>query len=355
MKKHFIYLVIFLATLAGCHEVYLPEDLDWDEKIPVIQGKIVAGQTPEIDVYWAVDYEHDSVRYITDAQVSITDDLGNFVNCYPDSWFIGRYTSQLTGEPGRTYTLRVELSDGRVYMSKPQLLHHPPEVDSIYAIPGKHSKYIYATSGKPAYTHMQGLFINTAISDNYQTTLYYRFSTKFVRLSSYIVGTDTPFPYSVYKWETAPLDNSYSVNRTATINNRQLLLKHPVGFLRYFYDYSLQTSSRTAPYTECWVVIQKVYSISGDVYDYYRSLGNIMSGNNRIFAPVASQLKNNIFCVSDPKEKVVGVFEASSLTTVYRAFKWHTLEVCKSRDLDYYPDVGYGEMERFAPDFWIYF
>jgi hypothetical protein len=354
MKKLAIYILIpLLITIFSCREIYYPEDLDWNERIPVIQGVIMEGQSPVIRMYWAVDYEHDSMRYITGATVIVSDDIGTTDSCY-GSW-TGSYFGSHSGIPGRTYTLKVVLDDGREFISIPQLLQPAPHIDSIYCIPGKHSEYVYGSSGKPVYTHMQGLFLHTDVSNNYPGTLYYRFNTTLVKLSNYTVDLNSPSSYSVYVWETTTMDNTYTVDRSVTVDNRQILSGHPVGFLRYYYDPSLQSSTRTAPYTDAWVVKQNVYSISSDAFQYYNSVGSLLGGNNRIFAPVSSQVRSNVFCVSDPKEKVIGIFEASSMSSIYRAFGWKGLNSYRVKDLDSYPDVGTGSQDRFPPYFWIYF
>lgn len=356
MKKLRLYLplILFAVILWSCREVYYPDDIESNENIPVIQGTIMEGANAEISIYWAISYETSEIRYVTDAVVTVSDDVGNVAECVPTA--PGTYVSfGMSGVPGRAYTLRVVLSDGREYISNPQFLHSRPQLDSLYAVPGKSSTYTYGASGIPYVKILQGLFIKSDFSTNFPSTLYYRFNTTVVTLSSYTVEMQTPSSYSIFVWETTTMDESYSVDYSAPSNNFQVLYKHPAGFLRYYYDATLETSDQTAPFIEAWVVKQNIYSISGDAYQYYSSVGNLLGGNNRIFAPVASQVKSNIFCSSDAKEKVIGIFQASSVTTIYKAFGWTDLKTYKSRELDYFPDVGSGSVPRFPPSFWIYF
>lgn len=355
MKKIGIYLPVIALTFIfwSCREVFYPDDIESGRDIPVIQGIIEEGAMAEISLYWAVSYDS-SIRYIDDADVTITNDIGEVAQCFQN--LRGRYFSYgMTGEPGRTYTLRVKLSDGREYLSKPQMMMLRPQLDSLYAIPGNSSTYEYGSSGKPFIKQMQGLFVNSDFSTDYPGTLYYRFNTTVVKLSSYTVMLRSPASYSIFLWQTSAVDNSFSVDRSTNINEAQMLLNHQAGFLEYDYDVSLVTPDQTAPFTDAWVVKQNIYSISSDVYHYYNSVGNLLSGNNRIFAPVASHVKSNISCITDPGERVIGVFEASSMTTIYKAFGWKDLFSYKSKNLDFFPDVGTGSVERFPPHFWIYF
>ncbi|HEX2396386.1 MAG TPA: DUF4249 domain-containing protein [Bacteroidales bacterium] len=356
MRKFYLYIAVFFlsATLWSCRELYYPDDIESNEKIPVIQGTIIDGEFPVVTIYWAIQYENSETQYISDAEVTISNNWGHVARFFESSPGIYR-SYEIYGIAGNIYTLRVVLDDGREYTSTPQLLQMAPQIDSLYAIPGRHTAYQYGASGKPIYTQMEGLFINSDFSTNYPNTLYYRFNTDVVKLSSYTVGLGTPSSHSIFLWETTTMEKPYTVDFSVTMDNTQALYRHPVGYLRYYYDATLQTTSQTAPFTEAWIVKQSIYSISADVYQYYNSVGRQLSGNDQIFAPVASQVKSNIQCISDPRERVVGIFEASSLTTVYKAFGWKDLVNHRQKDLPYYPDVGTGSQENFPPDFWVYF
>ena len=92
------------------------------------------------------------------------------------------------------------------------------------------------------------------------------------------------------------------------------------------------------------------------VYQYYNSIAQQLNAGNSIFAPVPSQIKGNMICVSDPGEKVIGVFEAASETIIYKGFSWKNLDEYKSIILESFPDsVGNGEVMNMQPDFWIQF
>ncbi|HEX2396390.1 MAG TPA: DUF4249 family protein [Bacteroidales bacterium] len=353
MKKTGMYIILLSWVLISCREMYYPDDVKSPELIPVIQGRILANQPPEVKLYWAVSFGDDQVRVISDAEVYILDDYGFTVQLQLHD---GIYTTgDMAGEVGVTYTLRVVLNDGREYVSIPQYLQVAPKIDSLYAVPGKRITYVYSAYNTPVYNEEQGLFIRSDLTSYESNTQYYKFHTFVVKLSSYQEAINTPGPYNVYIWETTGMDNSYAVDFSVDNNSKQVLCNHSVGFLRYYYDPSLRTESKTAPFTSAWVVTQTIYSISADVYQFYNSVGRQLSANDQIFAPVASQVKSNIHCISDSGEKVIGKFEASSATIIYKVFGWIDLNRYNSMDLDYYPEVGDGSVEKFPPDFWLYF
>lgn len=56
------------------------------------------------------------------------------------------------------------------------------------------------------------------------------------------------------------------------------------------------------------------YSINRDTYDFYTEANKQLTTSGKIFDPISSQLKGNLSCINNPSEKVLGFFEASSVT-----------------------------------------
>lgn len=335
--------------LISCREAYYPDDLLIEAPIPVIRGRIVLNQPPEVKISWSKRFDENQSEIVSDAEVFISDHLGYEAKLDECD---GIYSSpDLFGQAGFTYTLRVVLQDGREYNSIPQHISDPPSIDSLYAIPGERKSFVYGYYGQPVYTEEEGLFIHSALSSYQSNKQYLRFHTIVVKLSSYQIGTMDRI--NVYLWETKGMDNSYAVDFSVSDTVKQLL-NHPVGFLKYYSDVSQARGDRSATIINAWVVTQTIYSISADVYRYYNSIGHQLVGNDQIFAPVASQVNSNIYCVSDKTERVIGIFEACSAITIYKAFRWIDLSRYESLDLDYFPEVGTGSVEKWAPDFWIH-
>lgn len=353
-KTYLTILAIFI--LGSCTEVYYPEEINSTEKIPVIQGMILENDVPTVTLSWAIGYKYQNMEYISGASVYVTDNLDNRADLVEASG--GRYTvlsGEFRGIQGRIYTLHVTLPDGSEYASTPVLLPARPNIDSLYAAAGTRTVYSYYQFNEHIIEVQKGLYIMADLSANSDSMIYYRFNTKMVKEMVYTVGIGTTDSYPVYLWETSVVDNIYSVDLTITQNTRQVLREHPVGFLRYYYDASLETPNSTAPYTVGWVLTFSVYSITRDVYNYYNSIAQQLSASDQIFSPIPSQIKSNIYCQSDPDKDVIGIFEASSATTVYKAFGWNSLHVYRFKDLTSFPgQIQNGSMERLPPDFWIY-
>jgi hypothetical protein len=342
--------------MAGCSEVYRPDDIETVEPIPVIQGIIMQGESPRVRLSWT-HAKDEGTEYISGAHVRVSDDWSNVAELedYGGGLYT-RYDTSMLGTIGKNYTLIVELPDGRIYFSSPQYMEKPPSFDSLYADPGLTELYTYNANGDPIFENAEGLEILADLSDYVNKPFYYRFNTTSVKMMVRTVDMGSPASHSVYMWETRTIDDTYSVDNTVGNGFKQLLLRHNVGFLRYFYDVTLETPTSTAPFTEAWALTFNIYSISRDVFEYYNSIARQLGSEDQIFAPIASQVKSNMTCISDPSQKAAGVFEACSKTTVYKAFGWKTLTEYKSKNLDYFPEgLGNGEQLYWPPYFWVYF
>jgi hypothetical protein len=359
MKKHNVHTICFVALILGwsCKEVYYPGDLESTGSIPVIQGMIQEGAVPSVNLSWALRYSSKLQEYINGAEVDVTDDLGNIT--YLVETGNGNYSAvsdEFKGMTGRTYTLHVRLPDGNEYASSPALLQGHPVIDSLYADPGIRETYTYNENNEPISEYQKGLFILADLSGDADSALYYRFNTKALKEITYTKDPNSLGATTVYIWETTTLDNLYSVNHSFENGNRQVLREHPVGFLHFDYNPYLETDEATAPYPVGWVLTFKVYALSAEVYEYYNSIAEQLNSNDQMFAPIPSQVKSTIRCLTDPEKAVIGVFEASSVTTVYKAFAWKDAEVYQSKVLQSFPgDIQDGMMMTFPPEFWVPF
>jgi Domain of unknown function (DUF4249) len=359
MKIYNIYLIglTIIISALSCSELYFPKDLDSSAKIPVIHGIILENQVPTVTLSLAIGYNDTLPTYISGAQVLVSDNLGNSVQLEGTS--PGTYSTMsnaVIGTQGRTYILLVKLPDGSEYSSNAVPLLKSPFIDSLYANPVSKTVYTYDTYNQPVPDQQEGLNILADLSGNGDSLLYYRFNTQVIQEMVYEVGSNTLGAHPVFNWSATTLDNSYSVDLTVTQDSREVLREHPIGFLRYFYDVSLETANSTAPITVGWILIFNVYSISADVYKYYNSIGLQLNSNNQMFAPIPSQVMSNIHCTSNPDKVVMGDFEASSVTTIYKAFGWFSLHGYYSRVLPSFPaSIGGGSVINFPPAFWVSF
>jgi hypothetical protein len=355
MNKILGILIVLMMFLTSCKEGYFPDDLYSPESIPVIQGFISEGSSPTLTLSWSLGYYERIVNYISGATVYINDDLNNI--CELKDHSKGVYLpviNDFKGTAGRTYTLHVETPDGLEYVSLPQYIQDKPVIDSMFADPKTNIRISYTKKSEPIVNEDQGLFVYTALSNNDDPTRYYRFSTTVVQEFEYTLNPNSFTPIQVYQWKASKLGHFYNSDSSVTVNGRQVVPKYELGYLRYFYDLYSSNNSATAPVPIAWIVSLKIYTISSDMYDYYNSIDQQLNSDTEMFSPIPLQVKSNIHCVTDPNKMVVGAFEASSVSVIYKAFKFIDLKKYRSKLLPNFPEgIVDGSQRNFPPNFWV--
>lgn len=136
MKSFKIFLTFcFVAIIASCIE---PIDLDTESSKTeslVISGLITDDPGPyKVELSLSRDFfDSDPIEMVSDALVTIEDDLGKISILEESS--SGIYLtnkSEITGQVGRKYKLTVKLQDGRIFQSLPEELLSNPGMGSIY-------------------------------------------------------------------------------------------------------------------------------------------------------------------------------------------------------------------------------
>jgi hypothetical protein len=355
MNKILGIFIVLMMFLTSCKEVYFPDDLYSPDSIPVIQGFISEGSSPKVTLSRTLGYYENTVNFISGASVYIEDDLNNI--CELEDQSNGVYLpviDDFKGTAGRTYTLHVKTPDGLEYGSLPQYIHDNPVIDSMFADPKTNIRISYNKESDPIISDVEGLFVYTALSNNDDSTRYYRFNTSVVQEFQYILNPNSFFPITVYQWKAWELGPFYNSDLSVTINGRQVVPKFELGYLRYYYDPFSSNNSSTAPFPIAWIVSLRIYSISSDMYDYYNSIDQQLNSGTEIFSPIPSQVKSNIHCATDPNKMVVGAFEASSVSVIYKAFRFIDLEKYRSKLLSDFPeDIVDGSQRDFPPNFWV--
>ena len=346
-----------LLLFFSCREVYYPEGLNTGKAIPIIRGQITENESPSVVLSRAMDYESTVPDYITGAEVIVSDDKGNEVTLTEST--PGHYVDavmEMIGNVGTSYLLKVRMEDGEEFVSSMVTMPEKPIIDSVYADPGTKLAHAYDQYDRPISVTYEGLYFSTSLSAKGDSTLFYRFSTSVLTESTCIKYPGTPSSSPMFIWVPSTLDFVYSVDFTVNSAGGQVRPQHPLGFVRYFYDPALATDTYTAPIIIGYVVSLKVYSISPDVYNYYQSVGAQLNSNDQMFAPVPSQVKSNIRCTSNPDQPAIGVFEATSSRTYYKAFRWISMDTYEYVNLESFPDdIEPGSKLYFPPDFWVSF
>ena len=361
MRSIFTLSVVWLLihVLIGCSEPFLPDLEGKSEEIPVINGRLLTGRAPEVELNWASSFNHTGQYPISDAVVWIEDELHYREYLAEDS--PGNYfpiNQDFIGNVGKTYMLHVELPDGKCFESTPERIEKPPVIDSLYAFPVERTIFVYNGSGDLMTEIKTGLTIQASISKDDSATCYFRFQTQAVAEITYWMASPIPgtIEVPVFEWESNVLDKVYDVESSLPDGAKETVPEHEAGFLEFYYSWTQAVPGRTAPYTEGWIVSMHVFSISPNVYRYYQSIEEQLEGKKRYLSPIPAQVEGNMHCTSHSNTIVLGIFEAASEVVCHKGFSWRGLDEYLSMELEDFPeDLGNGSQEIFPPEWWIRF
>lgn len=329
MHEKIKYLILMLAILfQSCQEVYVHDSLDTGKRIPVVEGLISNNPGPhKIRLYYARPYDQANYDPISGASVYVTDETGAFYRF--DETYKGLYVcplNRLIGNPGSSYTLHIELSDEMIFLSEEQVMPDILNIERIYQ-KTETMEYQMRTYNNDIVTKQKvGNSIYIVIDDDIPEKRYFRITSKY---SVHVYGLSTS---TNIKWiETAPGDSSEFMIVADTLfdcifvyHNNDIpvpgIIDPGAGQsesertrLSNFIPFDFNVSGDFDTILERSVTTH-LYSITRDVFDYYNSVAEQLNAPSRLFDPVPTQLKGNMYCSTDPDQEILGLFEVSSYT-----------------------------------------
>jgi hypothetical protein len=245
----------------------------------------------------------DSARYfITDAKVTIEDDLGDSSAC---SWIgLGSYQSvdsNFVGTVGRTYTLKVYLSSGKTYLSKPETIRPVPAIDSITAV--------YDSNGITG-IQPQPIIVSVNSHDPGGAKNFYRWTA-----SGFIPRKSWGFPCVAYVdppctnpfmctcfalCEVANTDNQVTVLSNQFIEGREIILPVYYSPVYWFGNHFVEINQ---------------YSISLDAYQFWEQYLDQTDRTGSILDPLPAPLIGNIYNPADSSDIALGIFTAFAVNS----------------------------------------
>ena len=241
-------------------------------------------------------------QFITDAKVTIEDDLGDSTSCLWSS--NGTYLStdsSFTGNIGRTYTLKIYLSNGNTYVSKPEKITPVAPIDNISLT--YDSSYI--VNIRPTQ-----IIVGINTHDPAGAQNYYRWTASgYIPRKSWGFQCQYPYPpcgdpYSCSCFalcEQYLEENQINVLSDQFIDGREIL-DQPVFYspVYWFGDHYLEI---------------KQYSISQEAYLFWEQYLAQTNRTGSILDPLPAPLNGNIYNQADSNSIALGLFSASAVYT----------------------------------------
>ncbi|UII78536.1 DUF4249 domain-containing protein [Flagellimonas sp. CMM7] len=304
---HFIFLLLLNCTFFGCVEPFDATTEDFESAL-VIDALITNEFKQQvIHLNRTFRFEEGSASGESNATVTIGDSMGNdytFEETLP-----GRYvsTTMFSAQPNVDYQLSLTTSEGSSYISKPVVLPKDTSIDNLYASVENNDQ------------NVEGVAILVDTFDPQGESQYYRYdyeeTYKIVaprwNPQDLVAISENP---DIYELVPRPREEQVCYNTVNSLNiilgnttgfSEDRLTRFPVRFLDRF-DYIIGHR---------YSILVRQYVISREAHSFYTTL-NEFSGLESIFSENQPGFFNgNITSQNDPKEKVIGFFDVSSVDT----------------------------------------
>jgi hypothetical protein len=241
-------------------------------------------------------------QFITDARVTIEDDLGDSTSCTRS--VNGTYLSSdsnFIGTVGRTYTLKIYLSNGMIYLSKQEKIASVPPIDSVTL--AYDSSYI-------AEIRPTQIIVSVNTHDPPGIANYYRWTA-----SGYITRKSWGVPCT---FGSPPCNDPYSCTCSAFCE--QLVNNNQINVLSDQFTDGNEITEQPVFYSPVYwfgyhYIQIKQYSISQQAYLFWEQYLAQTNRTGSILDPLPAPLTGNIYNQADSNDIALGLFSASAAFT----------------------------------------
>src|SRR5579862_1802491 len=301
------YLFLFAILFTACVRRITPPIRE-GAPILVVEGLITTDSTP-----YAVKLSYtgkflnanahidSNQNYIDDAKVVIKDDAGNSSSCTLIS--PGTYQSidsTFVGIVGRTYTLKIYLSNGKMYVSSPEKINPAPPIDSITAVYDS----TFITDIRPTQ-----LIISVNAHDPPGVQNFYRWTAYgYIPRKSWgdpctigLTSCYNPYVCTCFALcEQYLSDNQINVLSDQYIDGREIIEPAFYSPIYWFGKHFVEI---------------KQYSMNKDMYEFWQQYLQQTNRTGSILDPLPTSLTGNIHNAADSNDVALGYFETSAVET----------------------------------------
>ena len=307
--KKILPCFIFLAQ-TSCTESFPIETIEF-ENIPVVESTLTDEMKRQVVRLSKTIPLEDFGQEITDnAEVTIEDSNGNVFTFSQDTE-TQTYLSDIEfqAESNTLYTLKIKTSDGHSYTSKAVEIPPKSEIERVYP------EFI-SKNGKDGIQ----VFID---SDNATGSAEY-FRYEYVETYKVRLPANAKFDWEIiagfrgfYQLEITPRDwtdkefcypriSSKGIVQTSTIDlDENRIVRFPLRFI----------NKDDPVLRERYSILVKQYAQSAEAHSFYQILEGLGSEESLLFQGQPGYVSGNIVSDTEPEQKVLGYFEASSVSS----------------------------------------
>ncbi|MGO3182899.1 MAG: DUF4249 domain-containing protein [Aequorivita sp.] len=353
-KKLFTLPLLFSILLfqGSCTEPYEIETVDY-ESVLVVESTITDVMKPQVvKLSRTSTLENSEVLVESDATVYVSSNDGTV---YYFNWNseLGYYVSDeaFSAQPNTSYSLKINTADGKNYTSSPVVLPPVVEMDEVYA-----ERINQPNQSK------DGVQVLVNTTDPTGNSKYFRYEYEetykivapnptdyYTEIANYNPSNGT---YDVILTPREPEKICYSTELSTGISqasttefDENKVFRFPVRYLSKN-DSKIQTR---------YSLLVKQYVQSVEAFTFYKTIKDLGSIQSLLSQGQPGYVAGNMVSEGDPEEKVLGFFEASSMSSkrIYFNYEDFGLERppyfvdCEVLKLDYYKSspLNYNERE----------
>ncbi|KAA9347848.1 DUF4249 domain-containing protein [Larkinella humicola] len=296
--KRLAFVLVILSGLWSCiDQVSLPIR---NEPPQLVVDGLITNEKPPYSVRlsysgsFAFDQENPQDQKVTDAVVTLNDDAGHSTPMAHDVLNAGFYRTTdaaFVGQPGRSYTLTIRLSNGKTFVSAPEKMPAVPGIDSVYArftptesIALPYQYYFYLDATDPS-----------AQKNYYRWTAYAYTARRSTGVPCCLGCPSICYDRCWVSYSSQDInilaDNGIDGNRL----RQQLVMRTPI-------------------YTPGPTLVEvQQYSLTPAAFQFWKLFREQQSRTGTIFDPLPASVIGNISNASHSEEKALGYFGASAV------------------------------------------
>lgn len=314
MRIKFLYMFLFSILLFqwSCTEPFEIETMDF-ESVLVVESTITDEMKQQV-VKLSRTSALENSQILLESNANVTISTNNGENYY-FNWNaeLGYYVSDevFSAQPNVAYTLNINTADGKKYTSTEVILPPVVEMDEIYA-----------ESINDPNQKKDGVQVLVNTTDPTGNSKYFRYEYEetykivapnptqyYTEIADYNPTTGT---YRIILTPRVPEEICYSTETSTGINqatttefNENKVFRFPVRYLSKT-DAKIQTR---------YSLLVKQYVQSIEAFTFYKTVKDLGSIQSLLSQGQPGYIAGNMKSEVDPEEKVLGFFEASSMTS----------------------------------------
>jgi hypothetical protein len=294
MNKLLVPLVLLI--LVGCKDPYDIPLKNTDKSLLVVDGILVTGSDSTIITLSKTVNVNDTakIKPVLNANLVVEEQNGGTWALHEMSG--GRYGSDPLGlVPGKSYRLRIKTSDNKEYLSDYVVPKITPPIDSISWKKENGDMIIHVNTHDPANATK---YYRWDYDETWEILSYYYSNYQWV--SGTTIVANPGYHYQCWK---------YNHSTTINIGTSALLSSDVISELPLF-----QIPAGSEKIGVRYSVIVRQQSLTKEAYEYLKLMKKSTESLGSIFDPLPSELKGNIYSVSNPGEGVIGYLTASGIS-----------------------------------------